>query len=246
MGTSKMKVLALLLVATIVSARYFSKIKPGWMRNPTLVKMHEAMHGDIKSGIVGGDEAVPHSHPHQVGLFIDVVMGAHKIRETESTQVRKTSYDFATHEDWDPNNIENDICWIKLPETVELDANIQTVGLSSGSDPAKGEMVEATGWGKDSDSAGGISPVLREVTVPVESNENCDAYYGIVKDSQICINAEGGHGTCNGDSGGPLTFNGVHVGLTSFGSSRGCESGAPDAFTRTSYFRDWIREKTGV
>merc|ERR1712001_649200 len=145
------------------------------------------------------------------------------IRETESTQVRKTSYDFATHEDWDPNNIENDICWIKLPETVELDANIQTVGLSSGSDPAKGEMVEATGWGKDSDSAGGISPVLREITVPVESNENCDAYYGIVKDSQICINADG-----------------VHVGLTSFGSSRGCESGAPDAFTRTSYFRDWI------
>ena len=66
-----MKVLALLLVATIVSARDFSKIKPGWMRNPTLVKMHEAMHGDIKSGIVGGDEAVPHSHPHQVGLFID-------------------------------------------------------------------------------------------------------------------------------------------------------------------------------
>ena len=49
-----------------------------------------------------------------------------------------------------------------------------------------------------------------------------------------------------GDSGGPLTFNGVHVGLTSFGSSQGCESGAPDAFTRTSYFRDWIREKTGV
>ena len=82
-----------------------------------------------------------------------------------------------------------------------LDENIQTVGLSSGSDPAKGEMVEATGWGKDSDSAGGISPVLREVTVPVESNENCDAYYGIVKDSQICINAEGGHGTCNVSKG---------------------------------------------
>merc|ERR1712038_2109351 len=232
--TSKMKVLALLLVATIVSARDFSKIKPGWMRNPTLVKIHEAMHGGIKSGIVGGDGA----------FFIEVVMGAHMIRETESTQVRKTSYDFATHEDWDPNQITNDICWIKLPETVELNANIQTVGLSSGSDPAVGEMVEATGWGKDSDNAGGISPVLREVTVPVESNKNCDDYYGIVKDSHICINSEGGHGTCNGDSGGPLTFNGVHVGLTSFGSSRGCESGAPDAFTRTSYFRDWIREKT--
>merc|ERR550539_2108532 len=233
-----MKYLALFLVIAVVSARDLSKYKPGWMRNPTLVKMHEAMHGGIKSGIVGGDEAVPHSHPHQVGLFIDdmyfcggslisqdyvltaahccdgaffieVVMGAHMIRETESTQVRKTSYDFATHEDWDPNQITNDICWIKLPETVELNANIQTVGLSSGSDPAVGEMVEAT--------------------VPVETNKNCDDYYGIVKDSHICINSEGGHGTCNGDSGGPLTFNGVHVGLTSFGSSRGCESGAPDA-----------------
>ena len=77
------------------------------------------------------------------------------------------------------------------------DENIQTVALSSGSDPAVGEMVEATGWGKDSDNAGGISPVLREVTVPIESNENCDAYYGIVKDSHICIDSTGGHGTCN-------------------------------------------------
>ena len=49
-----------------------------------------------------------------------------------------------------------------------------------------------------------------------------------------------------GDSGGPLTYNGVQVGLTSFGSSFGCEAGLPDAFTRISYFRDWIMEKTGV
>ena len=47
-----------------------SKYKPGWMRNPTLVKLHE-MHGNTRSGIVGGDEATPHSHPHQVALFID-------------------------------------------------------------------------------------------------------------------------------------------------------------------------------
>ena len=59
------------IITKSLQARDFSKIQPGWMRNPTLVKMHEAMGGDIKSGIVGGDEAVPHSHPHQVGLFID-------------------------------------------------------------------------------------------------------------------------------------------------------------------------------
>ena len=69
--------------------------------------------------------------------------------------------------------------------------------MSSDSDPSNGEMVEATGWGKPSDNAGGISPVLREVTVPVMSNEECDATYGIVKDSHICIDSAGGKGTCN-------------------------------------------------
>ena len=58
-------------------------------------------------------------------------------------------------------------------------------------------MVEATGWGKPSDNAGGISPVLREVTVPVMSNKQCDATYGIVKDSHICSDSTGGKGTCN-------------------------------------------------
>ena len=78
-----------------------------------------------------------------------------------------------------------------------LDRNIQPISLSSGSDPSDGEMVEATGWGKPSDNAGGISPVLREVTVPVMSNKECDATYGIVKDSHICIDSAGGKGTCN-------------------------------------------------
>ena len=49
-----------------------------------------------------------------------------------------------------------------------------------------------------------------------------------------------------GDSGGPLIFNGIQVGLTSFGASVGCEAGFPDAFTKISYYRDWILSNTGV
>ncbi len=80
-----------------------------------------------------------------------------------------------------------------------VDSNIQTIPLSSTQldDPNPGEMVEATGWGKPSDTSGGISDVLREVIVPVMSNEGCDAYYGIVNDGQICIDSKGGKGTCN-------------------------------------------------
>ncbi|KAF4525149.1 hypothetical protein B566_EDAN014766, partial [Ephemera danica] len=47
-----------------------------------------------------------------------------------------------------------------------------------------------------------------------------------------------------GDSGGPLVlYEGsepYEVGIVSFGSSAGCESGAPAAFTRTTEYLDWI------
>jgi secreted trypsin-like serine protease len=40
--------------------------------------------------------------------------------------------------------------------------------------------------------------------------------------------------------------NAVHVGVVSFVSSRGCESGYPSGYSRTAYYRDWIRTTTGV
>ena len=69
--------------------------------------------------------------------------------------------------------------------------------MASGSDPSPGETVTASGWGRPSDSAGSISDVLREVDVPVMSNNECDGVYGIVNDGHICIDSKGGKGTCN-------------------------------------------------
>jgi len=233
-------------------------------------------HGNVQSGarIVGGDEAVPHSWPHQVGLFIDdmyfcggsiisdewvltaahcmdgagyveVVMGAHNIREEEDTQVRMISRDFFTHETWNSFTLRDDLALIKLPEKITFNANIQAVSLPS-SDVSVGTIVTPTGWGLDSDEASAISRVLRQVDVPIMSNSECNSYYGIVKDGHICIDSSGGKGTCNGDSGGPLNKNGMTYGITSFGSSAGCEKGYPDAFTRVYHYLDWIEGKTGV
>ncbi|KAK3875359.1 hypothetical protein Pcinc_019769 [Petrolisthes cinctipes] len=231
--------------------------------------------GPVKSNrIVGGVEAAPHSWPHQVALFIDgmyfcggslissewvltaahcmdgagsveVVMGAHDITANEPEQVSMTSTDFTVHENYNSFTIKNDISVIRLPSPVSFDANINAVSLPS-SDPTVGTIVTPSGWGRDSDNALGITDKLRQVDVPTLGTAECDAVYGIVTDNQICIDALGGKGTCNGDSGGPLNYNGVTLGITSFGSSAGCEAGYPDAFTRVTAYLDWIQAQTGV
>merc|ERR1712170_283209 len=92
--------------------------------------------------IVGGSEVTSHSVPHQVGLFIDdmyfcggsiidgnwiltaahcadgafyveVVAGAHNIRENEATQQRIPSFDFFTHPSWNSFTLSNDLALIQ-------------------------------------------------------------------------------------------------------------------------------------
>lgn len=114
-------------------------------------------------------------------------------------------------------------------------------------------MVTAIGWGRTDFSSGNVNE-LREVTVPVLDDQDAEDYYGGTIDfsTKICIDAAGGHGTCNGDSGGPLVITDdadqAQVGITSFGSSAGCTSGAPDCFTAVPSYLDWIADnsKTSV
>merc|ERR1712212_717043 len=208
-------------------------------------------------GGTAGTEATPHSWPHQVALFIDdmyfcggslissewvltaahcmdgagfvnVVMGAHNIRQNEDSQVSMMSTDFFTHENWNSFLLSNDLALIKLPNAVEMNEYISTVQLPP------------------SDSASGTSDVLRQVDVPIMSNADCAAVFAIIGDGVICIDTTGGKSSCNGDSGGPLNYNGKTYGITSFGSSAGCEKGYPGAFTRVHYYLDWIEAKTGV
>merc|ERR1712154_151410 len=126
--------------------------------------------------------------------YYDIMAGAHNVRESsEPNRVEITSFNGWYHPQWAPITLNDYIKPSCLP----------SVGDTA--DP--NELVTATGWGKPSDNAGGISPVLRMVEdLPIITNSECNAIYGIVGDGVVCIDTTGGKGTCNGDSGGPLNM----------------------------------------
>ncbi|XP_037799897.1 chymotrypsin BII-like [Penaeus monodon] len=256
---------SLLLAACVVVNGNPAAGKPWhWKSLKPLVNPRGSLKTD-GTRIVGGTEAVPHSWPHQAALFVDFmyfcggslissewvltaahcVDSAHNLFEAEDTQVTMSSSDFFTHEDWDSFSLANDIALVRLPTPVDFTESIAPVRLPS-SDISVATTATPTGWGRPADSADGISSVLRQVDVPVMASEDCDKVYGIIGEGQVCVDTTGGQGTCHGDSGGPLNLNGMTYGVTSFGSSVGCEAGEPDAFTRVFYYLDWIEEKTGV
>ena len=96
--------------------------------------------------------------------------------------------------------------------------------------------------------------VLRYITVNTIDNEECVAAYGpdVVQPSIVCTDP----GTpvknpCRSDGGDPAVVNAdtdpVHVAIFSFLSTYGCEDpDFPAGFTRTAYYRDWIKTVTGV
>lgn len=107
------------------------------------------------------------------------------------------------------------------------------------------------GWGV-TEQGGTVSPVLREVQVPIVSNAECRSRsYGMrVTDNMLCAGEpEGGRDACQGDSGGPLhVFNKTNeryheVGVVSWGE--GCA--APNkygVYTRVNRYLTWIKSNT--
>jgi len=190
--------------------------------------------------------------------YFDVMAGAHNVRDaSEPHRVEVTSFNGWTHPQWNTQDLSNDLALIELPSPMEFNDYISPSCMPMAGDTAvEGDLVTVTGWGKPSDSAGGISPVLRMVSdLPVITNSDCNDVYGIVGSGVVCIDTTGGKGSCNGDSGGPLvTKAGMtkagqawnQVGIVSFGSSSGCETGLPAGFTRVEYYLDWIKSETGM
>merc|ERR1711997_1206250 len=207
--------------------------------------------------IVGGVEATPYQFPWQVGLFFDgyfcggsiisskhiltaahcadgvykhtVVIGAHDIRASDNLEI--SAYSPTVHPEWSSSTLSNDLAILELDEEIDfesLNGWARTNCLASSGD-FSGQTALISGWGRPSDSSSSIARYLRYVDgVRVMSQEECENYWGNLNEGVVCIGTTGGHGSCNGDSGGPMSIPGAkynQIGIVSFGSTLGCESG---------------------
>ncbi|KAL5292138.1 hypothetical protein ACFFRR_011137 [Megaselia abdita] len=168
-------------------------------------------------------------------------------------QLRKVTNldDIKIHDQFNASTLNYDISLIRLEQPLTLNYFVGTIPMADSSitlSSLEGERVVASGWGQVSDDTGVIDD-LRFVNLFIENHNACKNYYypGLVNDGVICADTvRGTKSTCNGDSGGPLRHRKVLVGVTSFISAAGCESGGPDGFTFVPEFRGWIKQHTGI
>ncbi|KAL7732814.1 hypothetical protein ACLKA6_005950 [Drosophila palustris] len=110
-----------------------------------------------------------------------------------------------------------------------------------------GWWAVACGWGGTYDGSP-LPDWLQCVDLQIISNNQCSQTYGYQPDGILCVATPDGKSTCQGDSGGPLVLHDQNklVGVTSWVSGAGCQSGHPSGFTRVTAHLDWIRDNSGV
>ncbi|XP_035437462.1 collagenase [Spodoptera frugiperda] len=163
---------------------------------------------------------------------------------------RLTTSSVTMHGSWSPSMIRNDIAMINLPSAVSTSSTIGFIALPSGNEINNqfvGFTGTASGFGITRDG-GSVSGAMNHVNLPVISNAVCWETFTIyIQASNICTSGAGGRNICSGDSGGPLVVTSggrrILVGVSSFVSGRGCQSGAPGAYARVTSFISWINQR---
>lgn len=173
---------------------------------------------------------------------IQVVVGTLKLSEPKSLHLVEQ---IITHKDYNPRDAwKNDIALLKLKEPIVMTDEIKAIPLPHHNAVFKpNQKAVVSGWGRLLFN-GPTPDHLQRADLVIADQTYCVkkyAEFGLnVHDSQICAyDPKVMRGSCNGDSGGPLTVNGVLVGLVSW--ANGCaKTDYPTVYTRVPDFLDWI------
>ena len=174
-----------------------------------------------------------------------------KCAEADESSVKK----IIRHGEFTRANLLNghDIALLRLKKRFK-NRNLSPLAQPN-NEPRTGQKVQALGWGVSNyDSANPNPNRLQRIKLPFISNTDCRSIYGPgLDDSLVCASAEGetdevaDRSICNGDSGGPIHFRGIQVGVASFvtvDEFDRCTANGANVFARVSSFQNWIANKT--
>lgn len=170
----------------------------------------------IATGLCGGSllstrAVLTAAHCPENTQSTQVILGAHQLTANEANQQRQTVQPtgYRLHAQYNRQNLNNDIAILILPSAATLNAFVAIARRPTGAQLTQlfeGQLATVSGWGRMSDGSTATSAHLRSASNHVVSNALCAATFGgIVIPSTLCISTLGGRGSCNGDSGGPLT-----------------------------------------
>ncbi|XP_028994990.1 complement factor D [Betta splendens] len=182
-----------------------------------------------------------------------VVLGAHSLSEPEETKQIFEILERHNHPDFNPDNYDNDIALIKLDRAFNASDAVKTVEFlrEGGTNPDTGAGVNTAGWGS-TDNLENRPDKLKEVDIEVVNPKLCKRadYFGRKFTQNMmcayklcpepCTQAEKKEDSCDGDSGGPLLYNGVVVGITSNGGKKCGQLKKPGVYTIISHYTEWI------
>ncbi|KAK2826729.1 hypothetical protein Q5P01_020943 [Channa striata] len=188
-----------------------------------------------------------------------VVLGVHSLSEPEDTKQTFDILELHNHPGFSASNYDNDIALIKLDHPFNESEAVKAVDFlrTGGTNPDTNAEVDTAGWGS-LDNLGSRPDKLKEVVMEVVSPARCrrSDYFGkkfttnMICAHKVCPEPcplpDKKQDTCDGDSGGPLLFNGTAVGITSNGGKKCGQIKKPGIYTIISHYTEWIDSIMGL
>ncbi|XP_064186310.1 complement factor D isoform X5 [Anguilla rostrata] len=172
-----------------------------------------------------------------------IVLGAHSLTEADDLKQNFAVAEVFSHTEFNRDNYDNDIALLKLDRAALLSDAVKTLQLQrdGGADPQTDDVVSTAGWGSRN-NMGSRPDKLQEVDIKVMRRNLCGRsdYYGKGFTDNLMCASEKRKDTCDGDSGGPLLFKGVAVGITSNGGKKCGTVRKPGLYTIISHYTQWI------
>ncbi|XP_072042292.1 ovochymase-like [Amphiura filiformis] len=187
------------------------------------------------------------------------ITAAHCINYTDHLSIGGISLDTSTdyeeripisaifaHPGYNLTSGNPDVALIRLARPVKISAATRPICVAHVTEDADEADIytncKALGWGAPN-HMGGLSPVLKEVTMPLIPRDECTAISEDSQGTKICAGNRPNSNTCTGDNGGPLVCRGQNglwhiVGVTTRSSH--CMPSVADVYTRISALHNFI------